>query len=338
MTNNRYSRQILFEPIGEEGQKKLLQSKVLIVGMGALGTVLANHLVRAGVGHVVFVDRDFVEPSNLQRQMLYDEQDAIQSLPKAVAAEQKLKQINSEVTIEGHLTDITPANIADFTVDVDIILDGTDNFQTRFLINDYCMQVGIPYIYGGAVATRGMQATFLPGKTPCLRCLIEDQGGAAETCDTSGVLAPIIDIIASYQVMEAIKLLTEQEHKLRSGLLSVDLWNNTYHELKWRKPKENCRSCQRHEYPALQISEGQQILSLCGRESIQIAPPIPQNINLDEWKSRLERVCEVQLTPFLLRCTFDKLKLVLFKDGRVLIQGTSNITEAKAMYAKYIGM
>jgi molybdopterin-synthase adenylyltransferase len=200
----RYSRQTLFAPIGEEGQRKLLASSVLIVGMGALGTVLANHMVRAGVGHIRFVDRDFVEASNLQRQMLFAEEDALQSLPKAVAAERKLKEINSGIAIEGHVGDVTAANIGMYAEGVDLILDGTDNFRTRFVMNDYAFQAGIPFIYGGAVSSRGMQATFIPGKTPCLRCFIAEGSGSGETCDTVGVLASIIDIVASYQATEAI--------------------------------------------------------------------------------------------------------------------------------------
>lgn len=338
MNQTRYSRQILFAPIGEAGQQKLAQSKILIVGVGALGTVLANHMVRSGVGHVRFVDRDFVEASNLQRQMLFDEQDVADSLPKAIAAERKLKKINSDVVVEGIIGDVTASNISEWAQGMDLILDGTDNFQTRFLMNDYCFQQGIPFIYGVAVSSRGMQATFIPDETPCLRCLIDDKGGTGETCDTSGVIAPVVDIVASYQAVEAIKILVGEKNKTRKGLLSFDIWNNDYQEIKWSKPKESCSSCQQREFPALQVNEDRHITSLCGRETIQITPRGGQQWNLEAWAKRLEKVGEIQKTPFLLRCQLDTLKLVLFPDGRVLIQGTEEISVAKSLYAKYIGV
>lgn len=336
--NSRYSRQILFAPIGQEGQKRLAESKVLIVGMGALGTVVANHMVRAGVGHVRFIDRDFVEASNLQRQMLFDEQDARESVPKAVAAERKLKQINSEIEIEGLVGDLTPANIDEVAHDVQLILDGTDNFQTRFLMNDYAFKRGIPYFYGGIVAARGMQASFIPGRTPCLRCLITESSGGTETCDTSGVIAPVVDIVASYEATEAIKYLVGQHEALRPTLLSFDIWQGSFHQIRFDRVKKDCPTCQLHQYPALEIKDDQFITSLCGRETIQISPAQKQSWDLKQWKKRLERVGRVELTPFLLRAEVDDLRLVLFEDGRVMIQGTEDSTRAKAVYAKYIGM
>ncbi|MDQ0340370.1 adenylyltransferase/sulfurtransferase [Caldalkalibacillus uzonensis] len=338
LKQSRYSRQVLFAPIGEEGQRRLGESRVLIVGMGALGTVLANHMVRAGVGHVRFIDRDFVEPSNLQRQMLFDEQDAQESLPKAVAAERKLKHINSEIHIEGIVGDLTAANIDEVAGQVDLILDGTDNFQTRFLINDYAFKHGIPYVYGGVVAARGMQATFIPGQTPCLRCLINEGEGTGETCDTSGVLAPVVDIIASYQATEALKILVGKKEALRTTLLSFDLWHGFSHEIKLNQPKTACQTCQKKEYPALEIKGERQMTSLCGRDTVQITPATKREWDLTEWKKRLERVGTVQLTPFLLRAEVDGLRLVLFTDGRVLVQGTEDVNRAKAVYARYIGM
>jgi molybdopterin/thiamine biosynthesis adenylyltransferase len=338
MSHKRYSRQTLFAPIGEEGQERLSKGKVLIIGMGALGTVLANHMVRAGVGLVRFVDRDFVEESNLQRQMLFDEQDVADSLPKAIAAEQKLNKINSEVRIEAHIGDVTVGNIEQYADGMDLILDGTDNFKTRFLMNDYSFKEGIPYIYGGAVGSRGMQATFIPGETPCLRCLIDDKGGAAETCDTSGVIAPIIDMVASYQAIDAIKLLIGKKESIRKSLISSDMWNNYQHEIKWNKAKEGCLTCQTKEYPTLEVKHEDIVTSLCGRDTIQISSAEQKKWNLKEWKERLERVGHVELTPFLLRCRVDQLTMVLFPDGRVLVQGTEDVTMAKSLYAKYIGM
>lgn len=336
--NSRYSRQILFAPIGESGQKKLENSKVLIVGMGALGTVLANHLVRAGVGYVRFVDRDFVEESNLQRQMLFEEQDVIERLPKAVAAEAKLKKINGLVKVEGIVGDVTASTIDKLAEGVDLILDGTDNFQTRFLINDYCFKNKIPYIYGGAVSTRGMQATFIPGQTPCLRCLFEDAGGTSETCDTVGVLGPVVNVVASIQAIEAIKWLTGNEAAIRKSLLSLDLWGTYQHEIKWGKPKQGCSTCQLESYPALKVREEDQFSTLCGRETIQITPLHVQKRDLQEWEDKLKLVGQVERNPFLVRCAIDPYTLVLFTDGRVLVQGTEDITVAKSLYARYIGM
>jgi molybdopterin/thiamine biosynthesis adenylyltransferase len=311
---------------------------VLIVGMGALGTVLANHMVRAGVGHVRFVDRDFVEESNLQRQMLFDEQDVAEHVPKAISAERKLRQINSEITVEGIVADVTALTIDQYAQDVDVVLDGTDNFQTRFLMNDYCFKNGIPFVYGGAVSSRGMQATFIPQETPCLRCFIDHSGGVADTCDTSGVISPIVDIVASYQSVETIKLLVGKKETIRKSLLSIDIWHNFHHEIKWKKPKKDCPTCQRKEFPALNIENDDQVTSLCGRETIQITPKGNHRLDLDEWRDKLHNIGQVEQTPFLLRFQIEGLKLVLFPDGRVLVQGTDDISRAKSFYAKYIGM
>ncbi|OLO27315.1 thiamine biosynthesis protein ThiF [Alkalihalophilus pseudofirmus] len=335
--DQRYSRQMLFSHIGEEGQKKLHDSKVLIVGMGALGTVLANHMVRAGVGHVKFADRDYVEYSNLQRQMLFDEKDASESVPKAVAAQRKLQQVNSSVKIEGIVTDVTAMNIDELATGVDLILDGTDNFQTRFLLNDYCYKNGLPFVYGGAVSSRGMQATFIPGETPCLRCFI-NEGSSSETCDTSGVIAPIVDIVASYQAIDAMKFLVGKKDAIRKSLLSIDVWHNLNHQMKWTKPKADCLTCGENVYPSLNVENEDQFLSLCGRETVQISPKNIQKRELSEWASRLSKVGEVKKTPFLVRCEVEDLRLVLFTDGRVLVQGTDDVSKAKNVYTKYIGM
>ncbi|WP_202081072.1 ThiF family adenylyltransferase [Caldalkalibacillus salinus] len=340
MDTSRYSRQHLFPPIGKEGQAKLNQSRVLIVGMGALGTVLANHMVRAGVGHVRFVDRDFVELSNLQRQLLFDEQDVEQKLPKAVAAEQKLRLVNSDIEVQGLIGDVTASTIAEYASDVDLILDGTDNFSTRFVINDYAFKMGIPYVYGGAVSSRGMQATFIPGKTPCLRCLFEESGGATETCDTSGVIAPIVDMVASLQAVEGMKWLLGDQENIRQSLLTMDLWHHHRYELKLTKPKAGCLTCQREQYPSLAHSDEDQITTLCGRETVQMTPQTQQTAkqDLNEWAQHLEKVGRVEKTPFLIRCHVEDVTLVMFTDGRVLIQGTEDISRAKTIYARYIGM
>ncbi|TWI57815.1 ThiF family adenylyltransferase [Halalkalibacter nanhaiisediminis] len=331
----RYSRQMRFKPIGEAGQQNLGEKVVLIVGVGALGTVLANHLVRAGVGHIRIVDRDYVEMSNLQRQMLFDENDVKESLPKAVAAERKLKAINSDVIVEGIVADVTVDTLPELMTDVDLVFDGTDNFQTRFLLNDMCYKKGIPFAYGGAVSARGMTALFIPGKTPCLRCFIHHGEGSGQTCDTVGVISPVVDIVASYQVVEGLKYLVGSEQALRGTLRSFDVWGNHQFDLKMKSPKANCPTCQQKEYPALQ-EEGNQLTTLCGRETVQIQRR--ERIDLSVWANRLERVADVTKTPFLLRVQLKEgERLVLFPDGRILIQGTEDMTRARSIYSKYIG-
>lgn len=338
MEQDRYSRQRLFAPIGEDGQAKIMATSVLIVGMGALGTASANQLVRAGFGRIRFIDRDFVEWSNLQRQSLFSEQDAEQRLPKAIAAAERLQAVNSSVQIEGIVGDLTAANIAEYAKDVDMILDGTDNFETRFVINDYAQKEGIPYIYGGAVSSRGMQATFVPGETPCLRCLFEEASGASETCDIAGVIAPIIETVVSHQVVDALKIATGQTEKLRRSLVTFDVWSGYRYELKWTTPKANCQSCQLKLFPALQPAVDDQLTTLCGRNSVQISPKNSYRLNLNELANRLKSVGTIEQNPFLLRFQIDQYTLVIFQDGRAIIQGTEDKQEAKIVYAKYVGM
>lgn len=333
----RYSRQMLFQPIGVDGQRELATKKVLIIGMGALGTVLANHLVRAGIGHVRFADRDYVEKSNLQRQMLFNEDDVKESLPKAVAAEKSLRKINSDVVVEGIVTDVTVTNIDELMDGVDLVLDGTDNFQTRFLINDACYSKKIPFVYGGAVSSRGMSAIFIPGVTPCLRCFIGGGSSAGQTCDTIGVISPVVDIVASFQVVEALKYLTGNHDVQRKSLLTFDVWKHHMYEMKFSKKKDTCPTCSLEEYPALQSEKEQTITSLCGRETVQIN--MGQKLDLEEWANKLSKVAEVSKTPFLLRAQLvEGEKLVLFPDGRTLVQGTEDISRAKSLYARYIGV
>ncbi len=333
----RYSRQMLFSPIGEAGQKKLAEQTVFIVGMGALGTVLANHMVRAGVGVVRFVDRDYVEKSNLQRQMLYDEEDVRQSYPKVVAAEKKLRIINSDIRLEAIVADVTAANVEELMDGVQLVLDGTDNFQTRFLLNDACFKQGIPFIYGGAVSSSGMSAIFVPGITPCLRCFIQEADGSGQTCDTIGVIAPVVDIVASYQAVEALKFLVGASEHRRNSLISFDVWCNQQHEMKLGDPVKACPTCQLKQYPALRPGESETFTSLCGRETIQFTGR--GRLDLELWRERLERVAAVSINPFLLKAELPEgERLVMFPDGRVLVQGTDDIVRAKTLYARYIGL
>jgi molybdopterin/thiamine biosynthesis adenylyltransferase len=339
--NDRYSRQLLFWPEEKNSQSKLQSKAVTLIGVGALGTVIANHLVRAGIGELRLVDRDFVEESNLQRQMLFDERDAKEKTPKAIAASQKLKKINSEVRIIPHVEDVHPATIEDLIEGSDLIMDATDNMETRFLINDVSVKYRIPWIYGGAVRSRGMTMTIIPGKTPCFRCLFHgsyEQHG--ETCDTVGVIAPVVHIVASYQTSEALKLLIEQSSALQKDFIQLDVWYNDFDVMPLSNSiNENCPCCQKKNFEYLDHQSSEAFVSqLCGRDSIQISPPKKQNIDFITWEKRWAPLGNVERTPFLLRLIYDSYRLTLFQDGRFLVQGTDSINEAKQLYAKFIGM
>ncbi|WP_240762800.1 ThiF family adenylyltransferase [Paenibacillus thalictri] len=334
---------MLFAPIGPSGQASLSRARVAIVGMGALGTVLSNHMVRAGVGYVRLIDRDFVEPSNLQRQMLYDEEDAASSSPKAVAAAERLRKINSLVDIEPIVTDLNRTNAEELLGGVDIILDGSDNFAVRFLINDISLKLGIPWIYGGAVSSRGVSMTVLPGETPCLRCMFGQAPaqGTAETCDTSGVIGPIIHVVASHQAAEALKLLVGDLEHLNRKMMHWDLWHNLFSSIDVsgaRKP--DCPACGLHHLEYLEADiEGETIQSLCGRNSVQIQPVEPASLNLSERAELLRPLGKVELNPFLLKFHInEEQKLVIFPDGRCIVQGTDDIVTAKSLYSRYVGM
>jgi molybdopterin/thiamine biosynthesis adenylyltransferase len=332
----RYSRQVLFQPIGKSGQEALVKKRVLIVGVGALGTVVANHLVRSGIGCTRLADRDYVEKSNLQRQMLFDEDDVEDALPKAVAAERKLRKINSDVIVEGQVIDVTRETIEPLIDGIDLVVDGTDNFNTRFLLNDACFKYGIPFVYGGAVSSRGMTAMFIPGETPCLRCFISNGSNNGETCDTVGVLSPVVDIVASYQSVEILKYLVG-ETKRRNSLLTFDVWQNRFYEIGFKQAKKDCPCCRLEEYPALQNDNSDTATSICGRETVQIHAQ--SSFHLDEWEHRLAAAASVTKTPFLLRVELPEgERLVLFPDGRTLVQGTEDVTRAKSLYTRYIGM
>jgi molybdopterin-synthase adenylyltransferase len=337
----RYSRQILFSPIGVEGQKKLKESSAVIVGMGALGTVIANHLVRSGVGYVRIIDRDLVEFSNLQRQTLYTEEDAINQLPKVIAASESLRKINSSITVEPIIADIHLENAEDLLVGFDVIIDGTDNFMTRYVINDVAVKHQIPWVYGGAVSSRGMFAVIIPGKTPCYRCLFPHvPTGLGETCDTIGVLSPITSIIGSYEAMEAIKLLVGADYN--PNLEQIDIWNNSTLQMDISKGQNpNCPTCQLHQYDFLDRSSLEQMnyTSLCGRDTVQIISRKKLELDFATMENQLKKSGQVRLTPYFLRFTpDDEITMVFFKDGRVLIHGTNDLVKAKNYYARYIGI
>jgi molybdopterin-synthase adenylyltransferase len=336
----RYSRQILFAPIGEKGQQRLLKSRVAVVGMGALGTVLANHMVRAGVGFVRIIDRDYVEMSNLQRQMLYDETDAKEGLPKAAAAAKKLKAINSEVEIDPVITDLTWRNAEELLANMDLVLDGTDNFQVRFLINDVCVKHNIPWIYGGGVSAHGMTMTIIPGKTPCLRCLFESlpDPGSAQTCDTAGVIGPLIHIVASLQAVESMKILVDDPAHLRRSMLNVSLWNHHIADVDVSHARRSdCPACGKHQFEFLEPNQDSDVTSLCGRDTIQISPKRQVSLDLESFAERLSPLGKIERNRFLLRFYVDSYRLVIFPDGRVLVQGTNDPVLARSLYARYIG-
>jgi molybdopterin/thiamine biosynthesis adenylyltransferase len=337
--DTRYSRQLLFTPIGKTGQEKLSASRVVIVGAGALGAVLANHMVRAGVGFVRIIDRDFVEPSNLQRQMLYDESDAVNHLPKAIAAAEKLRRVNSGITIEPVIADVTAVNAEELLQDCDLILDGTDNFTIRFLINDIAVKHNIPWIYGGAVSSKGMFYAIRPHVTPCLRCFIPELPTGGETCDTAGVIGPIIHIVASYQATEALKLLVGDEKNLNPNLEHMEIWRNMNTQMNMsNKRNPECPTCGKGIFEFLELSGNEDTaVSLCGRNSVQISPATERKMDLETLEKRFTPLGEVERNKFLLRFHTGEYTLVIFPNGRVVIQGTDDVTTARSLYAKYIG-
>ena len=335
MNREKYSRQILFQPIGKAGQEKLLGSKAVIMGCGALGTAHANALVRAGVGTLRIVDRDYVEESNLQRQSLFDESDARESLPKAVAAERKLKQINSEVQTEGVVADVTSRNIEDLVRGFNVILDGTDNFETRYLLNDAAVKLEIPWIYGAVVASSAVTMTVLPGRGPCLACIFPDApAGLHETCDTVGVIGPAASWTSAIQVVEALKILLGRERELHGTLFGFDLWHNRTQQVK-PKRDPNCRTCGQKIFTHL--DEGEPLpTTLCGRNAVQIRHRDSRKLDLGLLKSRLEQFGTVRANNYLLKFSFDTYELTVFADGRAIIKGTQDPAEARGIYAKYI--
>lgn len=334
--NDRYSRQLLFPGIGEEGQRKLADARVAIVGVGAIGSVAAGLLARAGVGHLRLVDRDYVEPSNLQRQSLFDEADAAESLPKAVAAARKISALNSQITAEAEVADLTPENAERLLAGVHLILDGTDNFETRYLINDYAVQNHMPWIYAAAVGSYTATMNILPDETACLACVFpEAPRGTVETCDTAGILNSAVSLVASIQVSEAIKLLVGARAQLRRTLLSWDAWSNQHPEIAAGHPRADCRTCVGREFPHL-AGEGRPHITLCGRNSVQIHER-RRPVDFAEMQQRLAPHGTVRANDFVLRFSRESLEMTLFPDGRAIIKGTTDPAVARSLYARYVG-
>ncbi len=346
MNLERYSRQMRVPGIGKVGQERIMNSRVTLCGVGALGTVLANTLVRAGVGHVRIIDRDFVEPSNLQRQVLFDESDVTNNLPKAEAAATKLRQINSNVTVEAIVADIDRSNIEGFCQDADLILDGTDNFEVRYTINDAAIKLNKPWVYGGAVGVEGMTMTIIPGETPCLRCVFEQSPGPGEvgTCETAGVLGPIVGIVASFQATEALKILAGKPETINRELYMLNIWENTSRRvkiapLKGRKGK--CPCCALRQFEWLDGAHGTQTTSLCGRNAVQVSQRRAGTLNFAELRKYLDGATAVSANKFLMKFTVtegaDGYEFTVFPDGRAIIKGTDDTERARVLYAKYIG-
>lgn len=334
---SRYARQLVYPGIGETGQRKLLASRMAVIGIGALGTVIANNLARAGVGYLRLVDRDFVEWSNLQRQTLFDETDAAAGAPKAVAAAERLNRINSLIDIEPCVVDLTPENVQDIIDDVDVVVDGTDNFETRYVINDACVKWNKPWVYSGVVAAYGMSMTIVPGQTACLRCVYPEPApaGRLDTCDTAGVLNGAAGLIASLASTEAIKLVVGNGI-LNDGLIHADVWTNTYERFSLSR-RPGCLTCDRGEYHFLD-GQTSETATLCGRDAVQVRPLGKQALDLADLGERLAGVGPVQVTPFLLRLSVDNCEVTLFPDARAIIKGTDEPSVARAIYSKYIGM
>ncbi len=338
---NRYVRQIRFPPVGEEGQRRLQSSTVLLCGCGALGSVLANTLARAGVGRLRIVDRDFLELNNLQRQVLFTEQDVADRLPKAIAAAERLRAINSQIDVVPVVADVEAGNIESFLDGADLILDGTDNFETRYLINDVAVKHGVPWVYGGCIGAEGQTMTILPGETACLRCLMQDAPppGTTPTCDTAGILGPIVNVIASFQACEAIKILSGHRDAVSRCLTVIQMWDNRVRQVDVSSLRDqvHCPTCRDRRFDWLDGERGSHTAVLCGRNAVQLSFPNRNHISLDALSDQLSGVGEVTRNAFLLRLTVDLYEITVFPDGRAIIGGTDDIAEARNVYAKYIG-
>ncbi|MGH0424303.1 MULTISPECIES: molybdopterin-synthase adenylyltransferase MoeB [Bacillus] len=335
----RYSRQQLFKPIGSRGQEKIRNKHVLIVGAGALGSASAECFVRAGIGKLTIIDRDYVEWSNLQRQQLYSEQDARKKMPKAIAAKDRLEQINSEVQMHAFVMDAVAENMEELLKNVDVIIDATDNFDIRFVINDLSQKHNIPWVYGSCVGSYGMSYTVIPQETPCLHCVLKNVPVTGVTCDTAGIISPTVQIVAAYQVAEALKILVGDFSAIRKTFFMFDIWSNQNHFIKLGKSKtEDCPSCGLNRtYPYLSYENQTKVAVLCGRNTVQIRPVENRKYDFDDIEKVLKKLGEVDRNPYLLSCQLDDYRVVIFRDGRVFIHGTNDISKAKQLYYRVFG-
>ncbi len=332
----RYSRQILFPGIGEPGQEALLASHAVVVGCGALGSFHAAALARAGVGRLTIIDRDYVEPSNLHRQWLFEESDAAESLPKAAAAARRIARINSSIDVRGVVADLTPSNAEELLGGAGVILDGTDNFETRYLVNDFAVSRGIPWIYGAAVGSYGLAMPVIPGATACLRCVYpEPPAGVQPTCETAGVLNAIISAVASVQVADALKILCGHASQLQPRITTIDLWYGGIRQIEAPARDPDCPTCARREFLYLEERRRPPV-SLCGRNAVQVHER-QSPIDLAELKARLEPLGEVRANEFALRFCIEPYEMTIFPDGRAIVKGTSEEGVARSLYARYVG-
>lgn len=337
----RYSRQMIFHEMGQAGQMKLAQSRVMILGCGGLGSASASILARAGIGHLKLVDRDFLELNNLQRQILYDEHDVKEGLPKAIAAQRKIEQINSTIHAEPVVDDVNRFNIEKLISDIDLIIDAADNFETRFLLNEACAKHKRPWIYGAAIESYGLAMTIIPDRTACLRCIMDHipQPGSINTCESVGVLASIVLIIASIQCAEAMKILTGQQQEIAHHLISIDVWQNSYETIDVSKehlPK-NCPVCHQHRFDFLEGKAGSAFTTLCGRNAVQILPFKATLIDLPRLAIDLSAMGVVKVNEYLIRFEIEGYELSIFPDGRTIVKGTTDTGIARSLYSKYVG-
>lgn len=339
MFNNfdeRYSRQVLFRGIGAEGQKKLAQARVVVVGCGATGSAVAALLARSGVGLLRIIDRDYVETSNLQRQTLFEESDAAESLPKAVAAAQRIAAFNSQIVVEPKVADLTPANADELLSQTDLILDGTDNFETRYLVNDYAVKQARPWIYTAAVGSYGVTLNVIPGVTACLTCIFpEPPTGTVETCETAGILNSAVNLVASIEATEALKFLVGAQERVRKTLLSFDVWHNDRAEIAAGLPREGCRTCSGRDFVHL-AGVGRAHITLCGRNSVQIHER-HRPIQFAELSAQLQPHGTVRFNDYVLKFWRDPHEITLFPDGRAIIKGTTDTAVARSLYARFVG-
>ncbi len=334
--DERYSRQILFQGIGAEGQKRLARARVAVVGCGATGSAVSSLLARAGVGTIRIIDRDYVEPSNLQRQTLFDEADARESLPKAVAAARRIAAFNSQIVVEPEVADLTPENIDSLLEGAELILDGTDNFETRYLVNDYAVKMSVPWIYAAAVGSYGVTLNVIPGTTACLACVFPDPPeGMVETCETAGVLNSAVNLVASIEATEALKFLVGATEKIRRTLLSWDVWTNEQAEIQAGKPRAGCRACGERDFVHLE-GEGRPHITLCGRNSVQIHER-HRPVDFGEMSERLKPHGTVRHNDFVLKFWREPYEMTLFSDGRAIIKGTTDTGVARSLYARFVG-
>jgi molybdopterin/thiamine biosynthesis adenylyltransferase len=334
--DERYSRQILFRGIGAQGQKRLAAARVAVVGCGATGSAVASLLARAGVGTIRIIDRDYVEPSNLQRQTLFDEADARESLPKAIAAARRIAAFNSQIVVEPQVADLTPDNIEVLLEGADLVLDGTDNFETRYLVNDYAVKNAVPWIYAAAVGSYGVTLNVIPGKTACLACVFPNSPqGIFETCETAGVLNSAVNLVASIEAAEALKWLVGAAEQVRRTLLSCDVWTNERAEIQAGKPRAGCRACGEHDFVHL-AGEGRPHITLCGRNSVQIHER-RRPVDFGEMSERLKPHGTVRHNDFVLKFWREPYEMTLFTDGRAIIKGTTDTGVARSLYARFVG-